>query len=277
MKELNKIFAVLALVLCSAACGQRRSENVVRSFPNMQIPAIVTSQAEWLAVHFWDGFLADTAGKGYRSDSLHVLGVTKAEFEQEFSNFVYICENIGNRADAFEAVRAYARRLAAVPGAMKVAELYLYDPDSPMRDEDLWGEMVAVSNPSDPLVAQCRLNPVGSRATDFVYYDEHGRTCSLYGVQGADFIIVLFGNIECHACKDIKAAFESDGLLQELLESGEVVLVNIPVDDDLSDWEDIYHIRAIPSTYLLDGNQTVLMKDCPTDKLLNALHNVYGR
>ncbi len=277
MKAANRLIAALCVVLCAAACGERKQALQTRPFPRVQIPAIVSSPAEWLAVHFWDAFTADTSGRSWHSDSLYVLGVPKGEFEQQFSNFIFICGSLENRADALEAMRACARRIGHIPGVSTVAELYLYDPNSPMRDEDFWGEMLSVLQPGNPLVEQCRLNPIGTTAGDFVYYDERGRTRTLHGVQGADFIIVLFGNIECHACKDIKAAFEADALLQELLASGEVVLVNIPVDDDLSDWDGLYHIRAIPSTYLLDGEKTVLMKDCPTDKLLNTLHNAYGR
>ena len=34
-----------------------------------------------------------------------------------------------------------------------------------------------------------------------------------------------------------------------------------------------YHIRAIPSMYLLDADKTVLLKDAPVERILRALEN----
>ena len=65
------------------------------------------------------------------------------------------------------------------------------------------------------------------------------------------------------------------GSLQELLQAGMVSLVSIPVEDDLSDWDDLYHIRAIPSVYLLDEDKTVIYKDCTIERLLAFLENEY--
>ena len=81
------------------------------------------------------------------------------------------------------------------------------------------------------------------------------------------------------------------------VEVGLVAVVNIYIDEDLEAWREYlpnypakwicgfdplftlrddnkYHIRAIPSVYLLDENKTVMLKDAPIQRLLDILNRM---
>ncbi len=84
----------------------------------------------------------------------------------------------------------------------------------------------------------------------------------------------------------------SDGRISGMIASGELKIVDIYIDEDVPGWferraeypsewingyaeglrdDQIYHVRAIPSIYLLDADKTVLLKDAPEERLLRAL------
>ena len=90
-----KILALL-LVLMLPACRHRGSEiSYTRGFPKAVLPAMIQDSqeaAEWLALHFWDGFFGK-AGE-YGCDSSHVAGVSKNELAQQMANYIYILDNL---------------------------------------------------------------------------------------------------------------------------------------------------------------------------------------
>lgn len=234
---------------------------------------MVDDKLEWTLAHYWDAF-ADTASVHYLTDASHICGVSMEDIESMMANFCYLLMAEDNRSAAIAGVDAYARKTIGHKACLDMAEKYLYDPNSPYRDEDLYAVVLKRFQPDSPLLPQCALNRVGTKAEDFEYYDGRGRTRTLYNTPG-HHIIVLFGNLECNACKEIKIAIENHELLQSLLKSGVVSLVSIPLEEDFSEWDDIYHIRAIPSVYLLDQDKTVIYKDCTTERLLAFIENEY--
>ena len=74
-------------------------------------------------------------------------------------------------------------------------------------------------------------------------------------------------------------------------------MINIYIDEDLTEWykympiypkewincynedlkirgENLYDVRAIPSLYLLDSEKRVILKDAPTQILINAVSSL---
>ena len=85
--------------------------------------------------------------------------------------------------------------------------------------------------------------------------------------------------------------------IAELISSGKIAVLNIYIDEDLDAWrsympvypeewnngfdpdfvirnETLYHVRAIPSLYLLGADKTVLLKDSPENKVFDYLVNI---
>lgn len=303
--------AVVLLVLCS--CGARRTVSPeYRSFPQVQVPGMYTTREEvvdYVAAHFWDAFFAQSGV----TDSAAVLGVRKAEVEQALANYIEMQDNLPlatarkNMKGLFAKVEACQQ---ADTGSLfylrftEMVEKYLYDPNSPLRNEDLFlpfVEELAECPFTDTLMrtgyrymaAMCALNPAGSPAPDFRFKDISGRIHSLYGTKG-EYTMLFFSNPGCDACKVMIEDIDSCPSVSKAIADGRVALVNIYIDQEIDKWreyeptyprswitgydwlyvirdEQIYDVRAIPSLYLLDSEKKIIMKDAPTERVLHYL------
>ncbi len=230
------------------------------------------------------------------------------DLETEVSVIVNLAEG-GPLSEGIRTIEQYALRLAAFhasnPGSKDVPEIvslvrkYLFDGASPLRDEDLYLPFVSVvcemypEGSPERIVpewekAMCSMNRVGSKAADFVFMGPDGRKGHLYGVEG-DPLILVFGNPDCTACKELIAAFEADPVLLD------TAVLSMYIDEDVDAWRShlgdypsswtlaydpamvlrgntLYHIPAIPSVYLLSADKTVLLKDKSVSAVLHYLN-----
>lgn len=187
----------------------------------------------------------------------------------------------------------------------KYVEDVLYDPNSDFRDEDLYGvyasclaECPVLDNASRAKYARearlCGLNKAGSKASDFRFSDIRGNIRNLYSID-TELTILFFSNPGCQNCLEIINRLNSDSEISSMIADGRLSVLNIYIDEDLQAWKEympvypanwyngfdpdlvlrddsIYHIRAIPSLYLLDREKTVLLKDAPPEKLIYYLN-----
>lgn len=181
---------------------------------------------------------------------------------------------------------------------------YFYDPNSPVRNEDFYGVYVArlAASPltEDSLkpgyryeAALCALNPVGSVATDFAFTDTAGKIRTLHGIK-ADWTLLIFGHPDCNACRELTQIMESSSAISERIASGELKVADIFIDPEIEEWKAgkanypatwicgydhtfqirenrLYHVRGIPSLYLLDADKKILLKDAPQEIVLDML------
>jgi len=313
--------AAVALLVAATSCGNRQPSSggteavaVSRQFPVVTAPSLLEGQEqiEFIVEHYWDAFL-DTS-KVWMTDSLHVDGVAKGDFEQAFANYVYYLDhmpmeaarkNLSTLYDKLASTRSCAHS-NAYPQAMEIAERYLYDANSPLRNEDYWQPLVAAlaADPAtDPdmvgsyefTARTCNLNRVGTRAADFRWSDKDGMMHSLYGIK-ADYTLLFFSNPGCQACKEIIETLRNSLRVDYMLSEGRLAVVNVYIDEDVEAWygymsfypeewyngydpdliirnDLLYNVRAIPSLYVLDKDKTVLMKDAPEQKVFAFLDN----
>ena len=125
------------------------------------------------------------------------------------------------------------------------------------------------------------------------FVDTDGKRRTLYGIK-ARRILLIFGNPDCTACKEIQETFTQYPELSAQIADGTLKVVDIYIDEDIELWKArkaaypaswingydptfsirtdlIYNVRAVPSLYLLDENKTVLLKDAVPEKVLQAL------
>ncbi len=318
MRVRSIISLLLVTALLSAACGRGRRQSVEpgpRPFPQVRVPAVCSdpqSRTAYLLQHFWDAFFA---GDG-RCDSALVLGVPKAEVEQSLANYLALLDlaplpdaqkgmerlfnQISDRQKADTACRVYLQMT-------EIVGRYLYDPNSPLRDEDYYLPFVRAMAAS-PLTSEkmrtacryeaagCAICPRGSVAPDFRIRTAGGRVVRLHGVQARNTVL-FFSNPGCQACKEIIDALTGRPYLDRLIASGEVAVMNVYIDEDISAWkayepkyprnwicgyeyeglirsERLFDVRAIPSLYLLDADKRIVLKDAPTEKLLARLDTI---
>ena len=305
---------ICALVLaCCAPRGTKVAEP--RHMPELKVPSVLGSDEErhdYILDHWWDGLLK---GKG-TTDSTLILGVPKAEVEQHASNYIMLLtqvplpraqKSVRKFFSDIEKTHAADTASRLFPALTEVMNRYMYDPNSPMRNEDLYLPFVTALaespfTPDDMRAAyrhdrdMCSLNQFGQQVPDFRFRTLNGRTLRLYGVR-ARYTMLFFSNPGCHACKGIIDEVMGREYVPKMISDGTLAVVNVYIDEDLKAWKEyavnypeswysgydpdyiirsdvLYSVRAIPSLYLLDEEKRVIMKDAPTENVLAYLDNI---
>ena len=312
------LLAALLLPACRPRTPQGAEARRLRAFPFPELPAVLTDPAErmdYLTEHFWDAFLS---GDG-PCDTGAVLGVARMDVEQQMSNYIRLLEDLP-LAQAQEKMRRFFRLVEARQAAdttspvylqmEEIVTLYLYDPNSPMRSEDLYlpyAEGLARSPYTREAArpgyayqcAMCALAPTGAVAPDFRFADASGRIRRLHEIR-AGATLLFFSNPGCHACQEIIEVLQDVPDLDARIADGSLAVVSIYIDDEIDRWrayepeyprnwicgydpdglirsDRIYNIRAIPSLYLLDGDKRVVLKDAPVERVVSRLQNQQNR
>ena len=310
--------AAVSAVLIVAGCGQRKAEQFqALPFPDVLPPAMMEDpqdRAEYMAQNMWNS-LTDPL-RTYPCDSLLVSGVRRTDVEQKFANWTQVL-GMSSRPVAEKSVsRLYDRALACekkdtssnvFETFASLVDKYLFDPNSPLRDEDLYGAYASrlatyegyaeVQKEKYARDARlCALNKVGTKAADFRFADRRGKIRTLYGVE-APYSLLFFSNPGCEACMSIINVLKEDPQISGMISSGRLKVLNIYIDEDLDAWrsympiypdewyngfdpdfvirnETLYNVRAIPSLYLLDSDKTVLLKDAPENRMFEYLYGL---
>ena len=171
---------------------------------------------------------------------------------------------------------------------------YLYHPNSPMRN-DLYFEQVlqAYQNSDllndndkkrDQLILELvQKNQVGEEAADFYFINREGQKKSMSSFI-ADRKLIIFYDPKCSHCNEtLNEMKQSDILNKEIFEKKMILLAIDPIGN-LKNWEEynskipsnwmngidthkmilkesLYNIQAYPTIYLLDRDNKVILKD----------------
>lgn len=299
LKIATIVIAMFALAACAgnntkkqnAQSATTTTQTQPRQIPLPELPGFITNQqqaAEYMAEHYWDRF--DFADTTY-IDTLKTIETAFAQYGQVLAS-----------VDPELATRAMKRTMTAAQKNKKMfdefaaqAEKYLYDPNSPIKNEEAYiGALEVMANTSlydewERVRPQSQLtlalkNRMGTRATDFGYVTKTGSRGTLYGIR-AKYTLLFINNPGCPACKDTREQISASPMLTDLINQGVIKVLAVYPDEDLKEWYDyqpnmpenwinsydkalamrdkeLYDLRAIPTLYLLDENKTVLLKDC---------------
>ena len=312
----SRILLIIAAVLIMAGCKEKKAEQKFQAlpFPDVQLPSMISGQQEllvYLAENYWNN-LTDPSRK-YPSDSLLVSGVRKEDVEQKFADWMYVLDAAGMESWNNAISRMYDRALKCEkedPASnvfetiVDLYQKYMYDPNSPMRNEEMYLHFVRKYAQYEGLseVEQgkysrqaklCALNRLGTKAADFRFADKRGKIRNLYDID-AELTLLFFSNPGCNACMDIINVLNGDPKIAGLVADGTMAVLNIYIDEDLEAWKsympiypeswyngfdpdfvlrnnDVYNIRAIPSLYLLDAEKRVILKDAPENSIFSMI------
>ena len=308
---------LLSLALVSA-CGRGKSsssetapELPTRPFPHASTPQLMgdpMDQARFYVQHFWDNYLS--GADRYRTDSLYFGGVEVNELEEAYG--LYTARLWAVPLDEAQKSMENLFGLMSKPGVpdgvkqrmIEMTRRYLYDPNSPMRCEDFFRPFAERLLHSDLIsddermqyeyeVRMCGLNAMGTPAADFVFIDTKGRQRTLYSISSA-YLLLIFGNPDCHACKELVEMMETDPAANDLIQSGRLTVLDVFIDQEIDLWKErmhdypkewingydptfqirndhLYNVRAVPSMYLLDADKKVLLKDASEPILMRML------
>ena len=295
MKMLNHTFFACLLGMSLVSCSHAQQQKT-KEFRLPDVPVTLTApedRAAYLSLHYWDHFdFADT--------SL----ISRPEItEQVFVDFISI---LPHTPKAQEAVDTLFRRALAdremLYHFISLGDKYLYEPNSPMHDEELHILFLRalVNHPGleetdrirpRHLLEMALKNRPGDVATDFTVVCRDGRSRRLSDIK-AGYVLVYFNDPDCEDCHRVKELLTLSPVVNDLLESGRLKLLSVCVEGKTPAWEkaefpagwidgyddgqrltreQVYDLKAMPTLYLLDAEKRVILKDASFEQVEERL------
>ncbi|MDR2810520.1 MAG: DUF5106 domain-containing protein [Tannerellaceae bacterium] len=296
-------FLGMLLMLFANCNGQKKQTTAVETstppaFRMVTIPNIFTEpadRAEYLMKHYWDNF--DFADTTY----LHFPEIAEQALVDYLDIMPYTSvavvslsiKDMLRKAEAEEKMFTYFTDLY---------EKYLYDPNSPMRNDEFYIpvlEMMLTSPATKEKIRPAHLlelakrNRVGEKASDFTYTLANGQKATLHSIR-SEYTLLFFYNPDCRNCQEVSEQLQASLSIRHLLEDKKLAILAVYPDQDLKAWrnyllhlpkewinsydaatriqdEEIYDLKAIPTLYLLDKDKAVLLKDPTFEALENYL------
>ncbi|MDR2585979.1 MAG: DUF5106 domain-containing protein [Prevotellaceae bacterium] len=298
------IFTAIAACCVAASCGgggRGEQTRTPKPFVLPTVPSIIIDpqeQANYLARHYWDLFDFD--------DTVHIS--QPKVIEKAIVEYLGIMQHVMPKeaATSFQSTIDKSQANIQIFRFFQILfEKYLYDPNSPLRNEDLYImvlEGVVGSHQLDELekiqprfqLELLNLNRPGTIAADFVYTLGAGKKENMHRIK-SEFLILFFNNPGCASCGEIQQGFEESFVFKELFNSGRMKILAMYVDDDFVAWESyrntfpahwingydaslsirnnrLYDLRAIPNIYLLDKDKRVILRDVNAPQLEEYLY-----
>lgn len=252
------------LMLC---CLNTQAQN---AFPYPALPDTLRSveqRATYLSEHYWDNYqFADTT-------QLKNEEIT----EQGFVNFIDILarfnDEIAQKGISAFSAKAYAQK-PAKEKFESLIEHYFDDPQSPMRNDRVYSFFLTEMKKSpyfyeaekeriDFKWKAARKNLPGTKATNLSFKLEDGKMHQLTDYQN-EKVILYFHDPECENCHKVTAWLKKQTI------PAEYRMLRIIADDQISA---TYSIKAMPTIYLLDKGNIVVLKDCTPEMLISVINN----
>lgn len=280
----------------------QKEKETVPVFETVTVPNVITDpqdRADYIIDRYWNKF--DFTDTTY----IHFPAVT----EQAFSNYLMFLSH-ATPEKSISSIRSMLQK-AETDSLMfayftDLYERYLYDPNSPMRNEEFFipvletilaSPTVSEVNKIRPahLLEIARKNRVGEKAIDFTYALADGKTGTLYNLR-SEYLILYFFNPDCEACRVMTHQLANSPVINELIKNKHLKILAVYPDESPDEWknhitqlpkiwinsydpaialknDELYDLRAIPNLYLLDKNKVVVLKDAPFERVEAYLYN----
>ncbi len=273
------------------------SENI---FHLPQIPEVITSPEErgkFLVMHYWDRF-------DFSNERL----ISRPEItEQAFVDYIHILQNYVSFEDAKKSLH-YTLKKMKENDAMhayfaSLFEKYLYEPNSPFRNEEFYLVVLKQLIKSSSLskeekskykfqLSMANKNRVGKKAANFNYTLASGETLSLYSIK-SDYLLLIFFDPECSTCDAVIRQIKESESVNNAMKMNSptrtmLTVLTVYPGENLNVWLDylpqlpaewtnaydqgmvitkknLYDINTYPILYLLDKNKKVILKDPPVE------------
>lgn len=265
--RLFSLFILLAcmLIQVQAQTKAQTPSQPQQSFPYPALPDTLRSveqRAGYLSEHYWDNYnFADT-----------LMLESEEVTEQGFVNFIDILGRF-SPAIAQKGIAGFTQRAfkntAAKERFESLIEHYFENPQSPLRNDRVYllflEEMK--NSPCFDEAEKERLafkikttnkNLPGDIAINFNFKDENGKSHQLSDYRDQK-VILYFYDPDCENCHKVSAWLKQQTI------PADIKVLKIIADNHISH---IYSLRAMPTIFLLDKGNLVVLKDCTAQELI---------
>lgn len=306
--NINVLLAVYLLLMCACKSGNATGKitneapkDTIKTIVLPTIPQMLNTpeqRADFLVNHYWDNVnFADT-------NYIHHPDIT----EQAWVDYCDILKHVSLN-NAQQAIRKMIDRANADKKVFnyitELADKYLYDPNSPMRNEEFYIPVLEAMVASPVLeeiekvrpIARLKMaqkNRVQTKALNFTYTLASGTQGSLYQLN-SDYTLLFINNPGCRACAETIEALKNATTINRLIKEKKLTILSIYPDEELDEWrkhltdfpkewingydkklviinQRIYDLKAMPTLYLLNKEKTVLLKDATTKAIEDYLN-----
>lgn len=293
------VFITISLFCCFFLTGCRNGSSQKKD----RVTTISNDQKGAAAVHYWDGYsFSDMESDTDKEISEKMMaGYIRLLY---MSDYITIRQSLDSLLS-----KVHTQNSEKMPVYLfELFEKYLYDPNSPVRNDELYG-MVLDKILNDTLIddsfktryryqsGELKKNRLGAVATDFKFTVYNGEQRTLHGIN-AEYTLLLFINPDCEACAQTIEFFNQSPIVETLLKNSVLKILAFYPDEDITEWKshrgvvpstwlygrdtskdlivkrDLYSLRAIPSLYLLDKEKRVLLRDATAEQVLVFLHSL---
>lgn len=197
---------------------------------------------------------------------------------------------------------------------LKQLERHLYEPDSPLRNDNYYISVLEETLVSGHLNGMMRVRPLyqlkmlkknraGTKAADFDFILPTGELQNLWDIP-AKYTILLFYDPDCIHCRESMRELSEASIINSCLQHDglplpQLALITICTEGDMETWKEyqhslpsvwvngydernaliekeLYSLRSLPSIYLLGENKQVLLKEPSSiSEVINYLLNEY--
>ena len=296
----GKLYGVIAVFCIFISCG---SQSDGQSVPNASVNAeqeILNSLPAKRLLKYWDGFNFKEKIQAGNPDAV----------EQKLVDFMGLFPTVPDTVMQI-AVHDMLKKASVEPQNfaffLDKYNHYLYDPNSPMRNDEYYEQVLSYLAVDETLPQEertkhalllelVRKNQVGTLATDFEFLAKNGKYRRMH--EGTKpYKMLVFYDPTCAQCEAIMKDLGYTPAVHNCIENGFLEIVSVSLHPDKARWtsyqkripdnwvngwdekgrvinDGLYNIRAYPTIFLLDESNVVLLKDAPLDVTLRYLVNV---
>ena len=273
-----------------------KTETSKGTFPLPTVPVIMTNPEDimmYLSEHYWDLY-----------DFSDISLIAQADItEQGLANYIQLLNQL-SFTDAEKSINTMLNKAKPHPAMYRhfasLYEFYLYEPNSPFRNDELYIPVVKHLSKSGVLsqdkqelyafhLTMVQKNRVATTASNFAYTLANGDKKMMHNLQ-SNYLILFFTNPDCPGCASTTDQIVNSLPLQDIFSlntstNKQLTVLSIYPDANIDEWRKalpslpqqhwvngyddgeviynnlVYDIKAIPTLYLLDKDKKVILKD----------------
>lgn len=292
MKTSKYLLVLLVLVFISAGCGKKQKSFSKEDLVNPVLPTPpemlteLNARANYIVDHVWEG--------------IEVLDSASFLDNQQMGLFLMEYFDVAYNADKEnfdKSVRQLFEIATPSMDSLIVAFGYnnMYHPNSPVYNQEKYFELMEIADDlklldeadkvrlEDNYKLYLKNNP-GTIAEDFAYITPDGTEKTLHNTERNGVLLLIFYNPTCGTCERNMDYFASQDWVQEAVKQNKLSLLYMYADENEEAWrsrldripdfaqvgmdhkhkiftESIYDIKVMPTMYLLDKDNKVILKD----------------